>query len=89
MSTANSSEKNGSSTLVDPAVKAWHERGFIHVRLSSGHEVRFPIAGNPRLEHAAPADLNAIELSPFGIHWPTLDEDLSLAGILKGRYGQR
>jgi hypothetical protein len=74
---------------VDPAVKAWHERGFIHVRLASGHEVRFPIAGNPRLEHAAPADLDLIELSPFGIHWPTLDEDLSLAGILEGRYGQR
>ena len=74
---------------MDPAVKAWHERGFIHVRLASGHEVRFPIAGNPRLEHAAPADLDLIELSPFGIHWPALDEDLSIAGILEGRYGQR
>lgn len=24
-----------------------------------------------------------------GGNWPTLDEDLSLAGILEGRYGQR
>jgi len=27
--------------------------------------------------------------SPFGLHWPTLDEDLSFEGILAGRYGQR
>jgi hypothetical protein len=29
-----------------------------------------------------------IELSPFGLHWPDLDEDLSIRGILAGDYGQ-
>jgi hypothetical protein len=24
-----------------------------------------------------------IELSPLGIHWPDLDEDLSIAGLLR------
>jgi hypothetical protein len=47
------------------------------------------VKGNPRLEHAAARDLDTIELSPFGIHWPTLDEDLSFAGIREGNYGQR
>ncbi len=27
-------------------------------------------------------------LYPYGLHWPTLDEDLSFQGLLKGDYGQ-
>ena len=29
-----------------------------------------------------------MEVSPFGIHWPDLDEDLSFAGLSRGDYGQ-
>jgi hypothetical protein len=43
----------------------------------------------PRLESGAEEDMGRIEISPFGLHWPTLDKDLSFAGILEGRYGQR
>jgi hypothetical protein len=82
-------KQNGPSTLADRALKAWHERGMIFVRFASGHEVSFPTKGNPRLESAAEEDVGRIEISPFGLHWPTLDEDLSFAGILEGRYGQR
>jgi len=32
--------------------------------------------------------LNNIELSPFGVHWPDLDEDLSFHGIAEGNFGQ-
>ena len=88
MTTSNSSSTSGPSTLADRALKAWHDRGLIFVRFASGHEVSFPIKGNPRLETATQADLGRIEISPFGLHWPTLDEDLSFAGILEGRYGQ-
>lgn len=72
----------------DLAVFASHERGRVCVRFKSGHSLSFPIKGNPRLEHASSSDLNAIELSPFGIHWPKLDEDLSFEGIMRGEYGQ-
>ena len=88
MTTSNSSSRNGPSTLPDPALRAWHDVPMIFVRFASGHEVSFPITGNSRLESAAEADLGRIEISPFGLHWPTLDEDLSFAGILAGRYGQ-
>jgi hypothetical protein len=84
-----SSNKNGPSTSANRALKAWHERGTIFVRFASGHEVSFPMKGNPRLESAAEEEVGRIEISPFGLHWPTLDEDLSFAGILEGRYGQR
>ena len=62
---------------------------MIFVRFASGHEVTFPTKGNPRLEFAAEQDVGGIEISPFGLHWPTLDEDLSFEGILAGRYGHR
>ncbi|NBP25044.1 MAG: DUF2442 domain-containing protein, partial [Proteobacteria bacterium] len=51
-------------------------------------EVRFPVALNPRLAQGTPQQLGHIEISPFGLHWPELDEDLSIRGILAGDYGQ-
>jgi hypothetical protein len=35
------------------------------------------------------AQLNNVEISPFGLHWPELDEDLSFAGLKRGDFGQR
>lgn len=75
-------------TLADPATQAWHRDGRIFIRFASSQEVSFPMQGNPRLEHASHAELDAIELSPFGLHWPKLDEDLSFEGILTRRFGQ-
>ncbi len=77
------------STLIDQPRDARHEEGRIYVRMESGLEISFPIQGNPRLQGKPHDQLNRIELSPFGLHWPELDEDLSLRGILAGDYGQR
>ena len=57
--------------------------------MDSGLEIAFPVQGNPRLVGQAHEQLNLIEVSPFGLHWPDLDEDLSIRGILSGDYGQR
>ncbi len=57
--------------------------------MESGLEYRFPVAGNPRLETAFELDLNDIEISPFGLHWPKLDEDLSFQGIARGDFSQK
>jgi hypothetical protein len=77
------------STLVDRPVSAFHRDGKIFVELASGLEIAFPIAGNSRLEGKPPEALGRIELSPFGLHWPELDEDLSIRGILAGDFGRR
>ena len=77
------------SILVDEAVSAICSEGVVRVQFKSGHELSFPIKGNPRLENGSDSDLNDIELSPFGIHWPQLDEDLSFEGIMRGDYGQK
>jgi len=68
---------------------AVHENGFIVVHMESGAELRFPVAENPRLAHGTHRQLNHIEISPFGLHWPELDEDLSFRGLAEGNYGQK
>jgi len=76
------------STLIDKASTASVQEGHIVIRMDSGSEIRFPASVNPRLGKASVAQLNNIEISPYGIHWPELDEDLSFRGILEGDYGQ-
>ena len=76
------------STLIDKPVAARHDDGKIHIGMESGIEIVFPIKGNPRLQGKPHEQLDHIELSPFGLHWPDLDEDLSIRGILAGDYGQ-
>jgi hypothetical protein len=49
-------------------------------------EVRIPWERcSPVLAAAAAEDRHRAELSPggYGIHWPTLDEDLSIGGLVK------
>jgi Protein of unknown function (DUF2442) len=76
------------NTLADIAVAAAHVDGQIVVRMESGLEIRFPVAENPRLARGTPRQLNRIEISPFGLHWPELDEDLSFRGLIEGDHGQ-
>ena len=77
------------STLTDSARSAVFRDGQIIIAMESGTEIRFPVAQNPRLAHGTAEQLSRIEISPFGIHWPDLDEDLSFRGLLRGDYGQR
>jgi hypothetical protein len=77
------------STLIDTPTKAVHRKGRIYVSMASGLDFSFPIEGNPRLQGQPERMLSHIEVSPFGLHWPDLDEDLSIRGILAGDYGQR
>ena len=76
-----------STSATEKAVKARHEKGRIVVTLSSGRTVDFPVSASPRLARGTAAQLNNVEVSPYGLHWPDLDEDLSTAGIIAGRFG--
>lgn len=61
----------------------------IIVTLDSGAEFVFPPALAEGLTGARPKDLAAVEVSPagLGLYWPTLDVDLSVAGLLAGVFG--
>jgi Protein of unknown function (DUF2442) len=54
------------------------------VELSDGRTVRTPIWWYPRLLKATPAQRAAYRLSRLGVHWEEIDEDLSVAGMLRG-----
>jgi hypothetical protein len=71
------------------ATRAFYENGCICIRLGDEREIRFPVAKNRRLRNAAPEQLGNIELicDGTGLHWPDLDEDLSVLGIIEGRFG--
>ena len=76
------------STSADGGTTARYERGHVVIRMAGGVDIRFPVARNPRLARGTPAQLNHIEISPYGLHWPDLDEDLSFKGLACGDYGQ-
>jgi hypothetical protein len=56
------------------------------VSLADGRRISVPLAWFPRLLHATPAQRAHWELlgDGDGIRWPDIDEDLSVAGILRG-----
>ena len=57
------------------------------VELVDGRTVSVPLAWYPRLWHGREQERAHFEIIGDGhtIHWPDLDEDLSVAGILAGR----
>ncbi len=59
----------------------------LSVQLADGRSVSVPLAWYPRLAAGSPSERNRWELIGDGsaIHWPELDEDLSVEGILAGR----
>lgn len=58
------------------------------VDLDDGRRMAVPLAWFPRLLAATPEQRAQFELSPRGIHWETLDEDISIDGLLAG-HGDR
>ena len=56
------------------------------VDLADGRTVSTPLAWYPRLLHATFEQRNNFVMSAagFGIHWPDIDEDLSVHGMLAG-----
>jgi hypothetical protein len=56
------------------------------VHLADGRTVSIPLAWFPRLLHASAAERMDLRLIGDGeyINWPALDEDLSVAGLLRG-----
>jgi hypothetical protein len=54
------------------------------VTLADGRKIATPLAWYPRLQRASASERANYQVMPMGIHWPEIDEDLSVAGMLKG-----
>jgi hypothetical protein len=57
------------------------------VSLDDGRTLSVPLAWFPRLLHGSKHERERFELigGGEGIHWPNLDEDISVEGLLAGR----
>ena len=59
----------------------------LSIDLEDGRSIAIPIGWYPRLAYGTPAERANFEISGagYGIHWPDLDEDIGVEGILSGK----
>lgn len=59
----------------------------LSVDLEDGRTIAVPIGWYPRLAHGTVSERAHYEISGagYGIHWPELDEDIGVEGLLLGR----
>ena len=59
----------------------------LSVDLEDGRSISVPIVWYPRLAHATPEERVNFRISGagYGIHWPDLDEDIGIEGLLIGK----
>ena len=65
-------------------IKLSVENDMLIATISDGRVVSIPVVWFPRLRGAPQDKLNCFEISPsgYGIHWPDLDEDISIKSFL-------
>lgn len=68
------------------AKAATFDDDMMHVLLTDGRSISVPIAWFPLLLKASPEQRTKYEIGGGGVslHWPELDEDLSVAGLMAG-----
>jgi hypothetical protein len=55
------------------------------VDLNDGRTVSVPLARYPRLVHATSDERGRLVAQREGIHWPDVEEDISVASLVAGR----
>jgi len=86
---------NTMSTIIDSvviaepaALRAWVEGRVVFLELSDGRIVGFPAARFQRLRDAADEQLRkvTVELDGYALRWEELDEDITVPGVVAGRF---
>ncbi len=72
------------------AQEVWFDADNLWVLLTDGRQIAVPLAYFPRLLNASQDNLNDFIISGggIGVHWESLDEDISVEGLLLG-FGDR
>ena len=68
------------------AMSVSFDEEMMHVSLTDGRQISVPIIWFPLLRQATPEQRSNYEIGGGGtsLHWPDLDEDLSVAGLMAG-----
>jgi Protein of unknown function (DUF2442) len=88
-STRSSSSRHGITTLelqieTPRATTVSCTDATLSVALADGRVITTPLWWYPRLHQATPAQRARYEIMPLSVHWPDIDEDLSILGMLTG-----
>ena len=73
----------------DPrGIRAWSQGRMVFIELTDGRQIGFPAARFRLLADASDDDLSKVELCLNGaaLRWEDLDEDITVRGILEGRF---
>jgi Protein of unknown function (DUF2442) len=73
----------GRPFLPEPTKVAF-DADVMWVSLSDGRIIGAPLAWFPRLLRASPDERADMFLSPSGLHWEALDEDISVETLIAG-----
>ena len=62
-------------------IKVWFEDNQIFIKIASGEKKSHPLTWFPKLLNASDEERKEYSISPFGLHWEKIDEDLSFEGF--------
>ena len=84
--TTSANDRDGGHRPGDRVVDVRFEDDRLSVDLADGRTITAPVEWYPRLAHASTRQRANWHVSGagFGIHWPDVDEDLSVRGLLEG-----
>ncbi len=70
------------------ATRVYFDTDSMWVDLSDGRTLGVPLVWFPRLLRSSSEQREQVRISARGLHWETLDEDISVAGLLAGQGDQ-
>ena len=76
------------SPLEPTAIKAWVKGRTVFVELTDDRVIGFPANRFPILKRASNAELQqvSLRLNGYALRWENLDEDITVPGIVAGRF---
>jgi hypothetical protein len=83
------------STAADPqivtepaALRVWTEARMVFLELTDGRVLGFPANRFSRLKNATEEQLRGVslELDGYALRWEELDEDITVPGVVAGRF---
>jgi hypothetical protein len=80
---------NTTDIEIEPvAIKAWAENRMVYLELTDGRIIGFPADRYRILSQASEDQLKQvqIEVDGYALRWEEQDEDLTVAGIVAGRF---
>lgn len=79
---------NSGVTAEPAALRVWVEGRMVFLELTDGRIVGFPASRFTRLRDAPDEQLQkvALELNGYALRWEELDEDITVPGVVAGRF---